>query len=228
MNEKKKKNKAVMAAIVIAAVTITGAFAYLMTKTGVINNIFTVGSSGAQLIETFDGKTYEGKVDDTDDGFADAVMSPGKTYEKTTKVKFTGTGSAFAFVKISVPNDTATNLVKDSGERMSGTSYVVTANFNTSEIATKETVADKWYKVAESVKSDCTEYVYGYTTKIQQNATTPTSPLSSVTVANVFINNNDFTGLKTEYKVPVTAYTVQIENETSLTAVWNATRYASE
>lgn len=227
MNKSKKTKKAVVAVILIAAIAVSGAFAYLSMRTGVLKNVFKIGSAGAQLIETFDGKTYEGKVDEQDDGFADALMSPGKTYDKTTKVKFTGSGEAYAYITIRVPDDESNNLVEPSGKRITGSAKVVTPNFDIDVIADNETESNKWYKISETSKDGYTEYVFGYTTKLIKGETTPTSPLKSVTVANLFINNNDFTSLKSEYLVPVTAYTIQMPDSTSVTSVWEASRYAA-
>lgn len=221
------KKRAVISAILIAAITISGAFAYMAMRTGTIKNVFRIGSAGAQLIETFDGKTYEGKVDEADDGFANAVMSPGKTYEKTTKVKFTGSGDAYAFVKICIPTDKSENLVDALGTRLSGSAQIVTPNFNDATITTNTNEAGKWYLVAtEEDGAGYKNYIYGYTTKLQKNEITSTSPLASVSVANVFINNNDFTSLKSEYLVPVTGYTIQAPDANNVIEAWNASTYS--
>lgn len=224
----KSKKKIIISIVMAATLIVSGAFAFLSAVSDTKNNIFKVGSSGAQLIETFDGTTYIGKTDAQDDGFANAIMTPGKTYEKTTQVKFTGSGTAYAYVKISVPNDTSDNLVEPSGKRVAETAKVVTPNFTADAITTDSNETNKWYKISEKLNNGYTEYVFGYTTKLKKGETTSSSPLESVTVANIFVNNNDFTSLKSEYLVPVVGYTIQVSktDNTSLIETWNSTQYA--
>lgn len=246
----KNKKRAVISALLALTVVLTGAFAFMAARTGKLNNVFKLGSSGAVLIENFNGTVYEGKADENDDGFANAVMEPGNTYVKTAQVKFTGTNEAYAYVKIDVPNKTCANLVDANGRRIPGTSKVVNLVLNDEAITTNPDEAGKWYLIKQTENSDSTTYLFGYTTRLKGNETTPTSPIKEVSVANVYVNNielsnekvtsDDTTGeeqtqrvttvegeiLDKEYLVPVTAYTVQPGAASdTLIDIWNQTQY---
>lgn len=222
MNKRNRTNKAIIASLLTVVVLIGAAFAYLTAQTGIINNQFKVGSSGAKLIEVFDGVRYEGKTDESDDGFADAVMTPGKTYQKEATVQFTGTGKSFAFLKITVPAETSNDTVDEFGVRSNESKRIVTLNLNADAITNNESEPDKWFKISETTYNGNTEYVYGYTTALTKNEITSSSPIRSVTIANLFISNNTTTA-EDEYLVPINAYTIQLtDNNKTPTDVWNS------
>ena len=247
---KKNKKKAVISALLALTVVLTGAFAFMAARTGKLNNVFKIGSSGTVLIENFNGTIYEGKADENDDGFANAVMEPGNTYVKTAQVKFTGSNEAYAYVKVDVPNKTCTNLVNKDGVRIPGTSKVVNLVLNDEAITTNPTEAGKWYLIKQTENTNTTTYLFGYTTILKENETTPTSPIKEVSIANVFVSNIEISNetvtsdattgeeqtqrvttiqgevLDKEYLVPVTAYTVQPGSTSdTLVDVWNQTQY---
>ena len=51
----KNKKRAVISALLALTVVLTGAFAFMAARTGKLNNVFKLGSSGAVLIENFNG-----------------------------------------------------------------------------------------------------------------------------------------------------------------------------
>lgn len=229
--------KKLIALSLVLVVLIGSAFAYLAMQTGIIDNKFKVGSSGAKLIETFNNVTYEGEVDAEDDGFAEAVMTPGNSYTKDLRVQFTGDGKAAAFIKITVPNDTTSSAVDENGIAQNDKTSVVSMNI----LSGTGEGSDQWIFIGASEEDTATEYIYGYNKVLSADETTFTSLECGIDIVNYYISNNEMPDdIKKEYLVPVTAYTVQypdVENllntsdssiqEQNLLKIWNDTNLSS-
>lgn len=235
MRQKNKKKLIALSLVLIAL--IGSAFAYLAMQTGIIDNKFKVGSSGAKLIERFNGVLYEGSEDAEDDGFAEAVMTPGNSYVKDLRVQFTGDGKAVAFIKIAVPSDTTHSAVDENGIVQNDKTPVVSMNI----LSGTEEGSDRWVLVGMSEADTITEYVYGYSKVLSTNETTFASLECGIDIVNYYISNNEMPDdIKKEYLVPVTAYAVQypdVENllntsdytaqEKTLLEIWNDTNLSN-
>lgn len=116
MKKKKSTNKkrAFISIFLIAALLITGAFAFL-TSTDSKTNVFAIGNVKIELIEEFDGETYNGGVDPKTEGKVVEDIVPGQIIEKAPYVKNVGENDAYVYISVGIPVDDAQNVYTKNG-----------------------------------------------------------------------------------------------------------------
>ena len=153
--QKKQKIKRITSLVLIAALLITGAFAFL-TATDSKTNVFTIGNVDLKLYEDdqyLPAAERDGEYDwfDHSDGtvandennndipdFAEKIL-PGQTIEKTPYVENTGSNEAWTYVVVGIPTATRADILAaaDGHSALSGATkeikvkaYAVQDNYN--------------------------------------------------------------------------------------------------
>ena len=122
------KKRSIVSLLLIAAIIITGAFAFL-SATDSKTNVFTVGNVNIELIENFD-TNLDGKInrnmedanrevyDSTntpEDGriAIDGMIVPGQTVLKQPYIRNTGKNSAWTYIAIGIPTATSAQVANN-------------------------------------------------------------------------------------------------------------------
>lgn len=208
--------KPIIAVLLIAVIAIGGAASFLASESKEHQNSFKVGTLDVQLIEEFNGETLTGGNSQT----TSVPCTPGTTIDKKAYVKFTGNGRAFAYIRVDVPIDLCDQIVDENGALTGETANAVTLNLGDVGIGR----LNKWRhlngldgttKEDEGIISYYFYYV-GYLDN--ENPQTLTSPIDSVSIANMLIRNDD---VGKNYDITVTAYALQCSDPDALpTLVW--------
>ena len=128
-NKKTNKKKSVISILLMIAILITGAFAFL-SATDSKTNVFTVGNVNIELIENFD-TNLDGKInrnmedakreiyDSTntpEDGriAIDGTIVPGQTVLKQPYIRNTGKNSAWTYIAIGIPTATSAQVANNA------------------------------------------------------------------------------------------------------------------
>lgn len=110
----KQQRKAVLSVLLVVAILITTAFAFL-SATDSKTNVFTVGNVDIELHEIFNGRDY-GKGEDPG-AIGDKIENivPGQSIEKAPYVVNTGKNPAYTFIAVGIPTDTSANVYNGQG-----------------------------------------------------------------------------------------------------------------
>ena len=214
----KKKFKIILASVLcLGVIIIGGAVAFLASESDQFDNTFIVGTVDAELIEVFNGEELTGGNSQT----TSVPCTPGTTIDKKAYVKFTGNGRAFAYIRVDVPIDLCDQIVDENGALTGETANAVTLNLDDVGLSRE----NKWYylntaygttKEDEGIVSYYFYYI-GYLDN--ENPQTLTSPIDSVSIANMLIRNDD---VGKNYDITVTAYALQCNDPNALpTKVWH-------
>lgn len=211
--------KPIIAVLLIAVIAIGGAASFLASESKEHQNSFKVGTLDVQLIEEFNGETLIGGNSQT----TSVPCVPGTTIDKKAYVEFTGTGQACAYIRVDIPIAETDQIVDENGVLTGETANAVTLNLDDVGLGR----LNNWYYLNSSFDGTRHEdqgivsYYYYYRGILtEENPRTDTSPIDSISIANMLVRN-DSEGVS--YDVTVTAYALQC---TSLDAnpaeVWKA------
>lgn len=119
MSEKTKsptrnKKQAIVSIILIAAILITGAFAFL-TATDSKTNVFTVGNVDIEFHEIFNNVDYGKNEDPGAQGIKINNIVPGQSIQKAPYIVNSGNNPAYTFIAVGIPTDTSTNVYNGQG-----------------------------------------------------------------------------------------------------------------
>ena len=121
----KTKSRAILSILLIAAILITGAFAFLTAQDSK-TNVFTVGSVKIELLEQFD-TDLSGQIDNdetftssnsNDDVVMESNIVPGQTVIKRPYIENTGKNEAWVYVTVGIPTDSINNITRDDKGRV--------------------------------------------------------------------------------------------------------------
>ncbi len=185
-SKSKKGLKNIVSFLLVAAILITGALAYL-TATDSKENKFTVGNVSIELTEP-NWNEENGKN-----------IVPGETIAKDPQIENTGLNDAYVYIMVTVPKKDQITVNED-GEK------VVKDNF---QLFTYD-VNENWTLI-KSKSDDANEnnyYVYAYNTTLTPNVTT--EPLfTEVTFANIV---SDQISSTEELEILVNGYAIQSDS----------------
>lgn len=210
---KSKKSQRILAVLLIAALAITGAFAFLTATTDTKVNKFTVGSITVEL----DEGPWEELPDTDDDNIPDEAenLVSGKIIEKAPSIINTGANEAYGFIVLSVPK--ADVVVTDSEGFKSASAVNELFTLHTTSAAGVNT-ADWTLVESDTTTSDeVNYYVYSYNTTIGAGVQTSTL-FDKVQFAYV---TEDFAG-DTEMTLTIDATAVAIQADEEITSAQTA------
>lgn len=215
-----KNKKALIASSLCLLIFITGAFAFMVSESNSIRNIFTVGSVGVKLTENFNGETLEGgKTEDGETLVTEIQCAPNATYQKEIFAEFTGKGEAFVYLKVEIPY-LEVDIVDENGESTGEKQNAVQLNYSDDFDPTGITRDKGWAlydrfnapELSQDGKTLTYVFMYKYNVN-EENPKPETSPIDSVSIANMVIRDNDLildeNGNPKSYDVKVTAYALQ-------------------
>ena len=131
----KQQRKAVLSVLLVVAILITTAFAFL-SATDSKTNVFTVGSVSIKLTEKFDtdlsGVIDEDEVYDASDATIhledDKSIVPGQKVIKQPYITNNGKNSAYVYMVVGIPTDISDNVYNDRGTYTSKSELAVKVN----------------------------------------------------------------------------------------------------
>lgn len=131
----KQQRKAVLSVLLVVAILITTAFAFL-SATDSKTNVFTVGSVSIKLTEKFDtdlsGVIDEDEVYDASNATIhledDKSIVPGQKVIKQPYITNNGKNSAYVYMVVGIPTDISDNVYNDRGTYTSKSELAVKVN----------------------------------------------------------------------------------------------------
>ena len=129
----KQQRKAVLSVLLVVAILITTAFAFL-SATYSKTNVFTVGSVDIEFLELFNGKTY-GKGE-TPDPVNNII--PGQKIDKKPYIKNTGDNEAYVYFTVKVPIASDDDIKANNFDRLDipVTAYAIQKGYKDAQNAT--------------------------------------------------------------------------------------------
>ena len=129
----KQQRKAVLSVLLVVAILITTAFAFL-SATDSKTNVFTVGSVDIEFLELFNGKTY-GKGE-TPDPVNNII--PGQKIDKKPYIKNTGDNEAYVYFTVKVPIASDDDIKANNFDRLDipVTAYAIQKGYKDAQNAT--------------------------------------------------------------------------------------------
>lgn len=108
VSSSRKHNRKIIALLLVAAMLVTGAFAFL-TASDSKENVFTMGKVAIQLNEETHDAAYpngQARSDWSEDGISYKDVLPGESRSKVPTIENTGNNPAFVYMMVGVPTDT--------------------------------------------------------------------------------------------------------------------------
>lgn len=207
-----KRNKTIIAAVVLLLVFIVGGAIAYFTDTETKTNTFTIGSVDITLTET----GWDALTDTDEDGIPDLAedMMPGDSVTKDPLITNVSTKNpAYVFVKLEVPCTTIVAPATVSEELFT---YTINAGW------TELTVSNELPVACTSGGTATHVYYYGSNgtlTSLATNTATTNPLFNSVTLRSTLTGNEGLTG---EKNIVITGYGIQTNGLTSSTpaSVW--------
>lgn len=236
-----KTRNAIISILLIAALAITGIFAFLSATDSKVNT-FTIGKIDIQLKENFNGGTYDKS---TGDPTPIENVLPVQVTEKEPWINNNGRNPAYVYMQVAIPIIPAVLHDKDGNELNDGNVVEVEA-FEPINADNEVGINDGWEPISSFEKRLGPDgklynyYIYGYNTELAVDG--DTTPLfNSVRMVNHSTNRGEqITSadgktkagiMPSELKIPINAYAIQkgvYEGElstpmtqTELTDIWN-------
>ena len=208
-NTKKSVRKSLLSVLLIAALLITGVFAFLTATTETKVNTFTVGSIKIEL----DEGPWDEFVDEDNDGIPDVAeeVVSGQITEKAPSIKNVGSNDAYGFIAVSIPKAAEVVVADNNGVVSTKTNHelfeLLDAEGNPIAL-TVGTQVNGW--TLKAIETDdvnlYNHYLFAYDSSIASSSASNTL-FSSVRFANV---TEEFSGnTAKELVVKVSAYAIQ-------------------
>jgi len=204
-----KKEKTIIAAIVLLLVFVVGGSVAYFTDTESVTNTFTIGDVDITLTEPSWDET-----DDNNNDIPDAAESrtPGQVVDKDPTITNVGTNDAFVFAKVVAACTT------DASPAVPKELFTYTLNSG-------------WYLMTPS--NSCNNgtvtriYAYGTSSAMTRLAKNGTAKLFDEVVVNTAITGDE-AGLTGNKTIVVTGYAIQADgiNATTPNAVWTASNFS--
>lgn len=196
--KRKKVFALVLCMVMVAVISVAGTFAYLTSKTDVVQNTFTVGKVAITLDEAAVGDGGQAMIFG-----ADRVMEneyhliPGCHYWKDPTVHVDANSEkAWLFVKIEINNK---SVIEDELDL----SFSILEGFD----------ASKWEVMSNTDENDVRTYVLAYKTKVEGGQNVQIFSGFSVPKA---LTNEDLAKLE-DFKINVEAFAIQADGFASYT-----------
>lgn len=207
-----KRNKTIIAAVVLLLVFIVGGAIAYFTDTETKTNTFTIGSVDITLTEA----GWDALTDTDEDGIPDLAedMMPGDSVTKDPLITNVSTKNpAYVFAKLEVPCTTIVAPATVSEELFT---YTINAGW------TELTVSNELPVACTSGGTATHVYYYGSNgtlTSLATNTATTNPLFNSVTLRSTLTGNEGLTG---EKNIVITGYGIQTNGLTSSTpaSVW--------
>ena len=171
---KSKRNKQILSLLLIVAILVTGAFAFL-SATDSKTNVFTVGKVNIKLHENFDTDLDGVAEQDPESTVVTEEIVPGQTILKQPYVENTGKNEAWIFVSVGIPTATEDDIYKDDNQNINIEGRTLSMDVKAYAIQTgftgnaNETAKDVWEKYVENKQTELfgDEFTGDKTTRIQ-------------------------------------------------------------
>lgn len=190
----KTKSRAILSILLIAAIIITGAFAFLTAQDSK-TNVFTVGNVSIKLTEKFD-TDLSGAIDESKevyDSSAERItladgksIVPGQKIIKSPYVENVGTNEAWTYVVVGIPTTNS-----DSAFRDNKTGETAIAGQEVSITVTAYAIQDK-YKNKTTSEDIWNAYISGKEVATFGNVETSSENLSVRVPLFTVLNDSDF------------------------------------
>ena len=190
----KTKSRAILSILLIAAIIITGAFAFLTAQDSK-TNVFTVGNVSIKLTEKFD-TDLSGAIDESKevyDSSAERItladgksIVPGQKIIKSPYVENVGTNEAWTYVVVGIPTTNS-----DSAFRDNKTGKTAIAGQEVSITVTAYAIKDK-YKNKTTSEDIWNAYISGKEVATFGNVETSSENLSVRVPLFTVLNDSDF------------------------------------
>lgn len=200
MNTKKKrthnqKKKAIVSVLLMVAILITGAFAFLSAQDSK-TNVFTVGNVKVKLSERFD-TNLDGEIQEPDEVYDSSdvteirlddgkTIMPGQKIIKSPYVENTGKNEAWTYVVVGIPTTNS-----DSAFRDNKTGETAIAGQEVSITVTAYAIQDK-YKNKTTSEDIWNAYISGKEVATFGNVETSSENLSVRVPLFTVLNDSDF------------------------------------
>lgn len=207
MKKNKGKNIKIIACIIslISILSVTGIFTYL-TDADVTYNKFTVGQVRIEIEEP----AWENATDSNDNGVPDYAenLIPNKVIKKDPQVVNKCENSAYIYLKVKVPVQTAISANDDGTLKNSGIAtdtelFTYSINDNWKEIVSARDIIYNNFG-----KAEYNTYVYYYNSPLENKDDRTQSLFDEVKFANLIENQLD----SNMYQIGIEAYAIQAEN----------------
>ena len=170
----KKNKKAIISILLIVAILVTGAFAFL-SATDSKTNVFTVGKVNIKLHENFDTDLDGVAERDPESTVVTEEIVPGQTILKQPYVENTGKNEAWIFVSVGIPTATEDDIYKDDNQNINIEGRTLSMDVKAYAIQTgftgnaNETAKAVWEKYVENKQTELfgDEFTGDKTTRIQ-------------------------------------------------------------
>ena len=189
----KKRSRAILSILLIAAILITGAFAFLTAQDSK-TNVFTVGSVKIELSEQFD-TDLNGQIDDDEtftssnsdeDVAIEGNIVPGQTVIKRPYVDNTGKNEAWIYITVGIPTDSIGNVTRDEN----GDVAITKNENNRIEIPVQAYAIQKNYKNETTADGVWSAYIQSTATSIFGSLEENEAKLSDRIPLFTIINDN--------------------------------------
>lgn len=171
---KSKRSKQILSLLLIVAILVTGAFAFL-SATDSKTNVFTVGKVNIKLHENFDTDLDGVAEQDPESTVVTEEIVPGQTILKQPYVENTGKNEAWIFVSVGIPTATEDDIYKDDNQNINIEGRTLSMDVKAYAIQTgftgnaNETAKAVWEKYVENKQTELfgDEFTGDKTTRIQ-------------------------------------------------------------
>lgn len=190
----KKRSRAILSILLIAAILITGAFAFLTAQDSK-TNVFTVGNVSIKLTERFD-TDLSGSIDETKEIYDSSderitltdgkSVVPGQKVIKSPYVENVGTNEAWTYVVVGIPTTNS-----DSAFYNNETGQTAITGQEVSITITAYAIQDK-YKNKTTSEDIWNAYIAGKEVAIFGNVETSSDKLSSRVPLFTVLSDDDF------------------------------------
>lgn len=190
----KTKSRAILSILLIAAIIITGAFAFLTAQDSK-TNVFTVGNVSIKLTEKFD-TDLSGAIDESKevyDSSAERItladgksIVPGQKVIKSPYVENVGTNEAWTYVVVGIPTTNSDSVFRDNK-----TGKTAIAGQEVSITVTAYAIQDK-YKNKTTSEDIWNAYISGKEVATFGNVETSSENLSVRVPLFTVLNDSDF------------------------------------
>ena len=123
----KQQRKAVLSVLLVVAILITTAFAFL-SATDSKTNVFTVGNVDIEFHEIFNGIEYGKGEDPGALGIKINNITPGQSIQKAPYIVNSGNNPAYVYFAVGIPTDTSENIYNGSGSYTAKTELNIKVN----------------------------------------------------------------------------------------------------